>query len=273
MNPSSETRIDPIRLMNLAARIALAAGAVASQGRRVGISSVATKSSPTDLVTEWDVLAETTIRDHICSLRPGDGIVAEEGDAVSSSTGITWYVDPIDGTTNFAYGLPAYAVSIAAVDSNGPLAGAIHSPDGRELFVAARGHGAWANGRRLRCSSPSDTSLALVATGFAYDKALRAEQMHLVARNAENIRDIRRNGAAALDLCFVAAGRVDVYFERNLRPWDMAAGTLIAQEAGATVTDLSGQSFSWHEISGSVGPVDVLACAPSIHSEFIRLFS
>lgn len=272
VNPSPEDSIDPIRLMNLAARIALRAGEVASSGRRSGMGRLSTKSSPSDLVTQWDMASETIIRACLAEVRPGDGIVAEEGDDVVTATGITWYADPIDGTTNFAYGLPGYAVSIAVADSRGPLAAAVHAPEARETFVAARGHGAWSNGRRLHCSDQSDLSLALLATGFAYDKTLRGEQMRLVARHAERIRDIRRNGAAALDVCHVAAGRLDAFFERNLQPWDVAAGSLIAQEAGAIVTDLSGDPLPWPESGALTAPVAILVANSSVHADVLALF-
>lgn len=265
---------DPIRLMNAAARIARAAGDLAATGRRSGVGNTSTKSSPTDLVTQWDTLSEELIREQISAIRPGDGIVGEEGEIVSSRTGITWFVDPIDGTTNFAYGLSGYAVSIAAVDAAGPLAAAVQAPDSREMFVAARGLGSWNRGRRLVCSEQTHLSLALVATGFSYDRDIRREQMDVIARSAGDIRDIRRLGAASLDLCSVASARVDAYFERNLQTWDLAAGTLIAVEAGALVSDFSGRPLPWGEIAQAgraLGPFDVVAGSPQIHHALLEL--
>lgn len=253
---------DPIRLMNIAARIACEVGTAVSLGRRFGIDHISTKSSPTDLVTEWDTQAETIIRTRLAEARPHDGCIGEEGDTTSSSSGITWVVDPIDGTTNFAYGLPGYAVSIAATDEQGACAAAVHIPESRELFVAARGQGAWCNGRRLRCSVQGDLALALIGTGFSYDPANRHRQLDAIASTAAHVRDIRRLGAAATDLCYVAAGRLDAYWERHLQPWDIAAGMLIARESGATVTDFSG---------APVAGGDVLACSPNLHGALMKV--
>lgn len=255
---------DSIRLMNLAARLACEVGDTIASGRRSGVEQVNTKSSPTDLVTEWDTRAESLIRSRLADLRPDDGFLGEEGEPKAASSGITWVVDPIDGTTNFTYGLSGYAVSIAAVDGEGSIAGAVHSPETREVYVAARGHGAWLGGRRLACSARDSLALALVGTGFAYDPAVRREQWDLLADRAMGIRDIRRIGAAALDLCFVASGRLDAYFERNLQPWDIAAGILIAREAGAIVTDFSG---------GPVTRGEVLASAPAIHAQLSAMLT
>lgn len=255
---------DAIRLMNIAVRIAREVGDLVAAGRRVGIGLVHTKSSPTDLVTEWDTRAESLIRTRLAEVRPADGIVGEEGDSISSSSGITWIVDPIDGTTNFALGLPAYAVSIAAADDHGSRAAAVFAPETREMFVAARGHGAWFNGRPLQCSQQTSIALALVGTGFSYDPHIRREQLDVIASRGPSVRDIRRMGAASLDLCAVAAGRLDAYWERNLQPWDIAAGMLIAHEAGAVVTDFSGRP---------VTDGDVLACCPPLHADLVDLLA
>lgn len=262
MNTRDDADIDPMVLMNIAASVIREVGDIVSVGRQSGLGHVETKSSPTDLVTQWDTRAESVIRTRLAELRPGDGVVGEEGDATSSTTGITWLVDPIDGTTNFAYGLPGYAISIAAVDHKGSLAGAVLAPQTRELFVAARGRGAWLGGRRLACSSQGTLSNSLIGTGFSYKADIRQEQLNLVASIGARVRDIRRLGAAALDLCFVAAGRLDAYFEAHLHHWDFAAGTLIATEAGAVVTNFSGDPVTRGE---------VLASAPGIHAELIAL--
>ena len=256
--------MNALSLMNIAARIAREAGDAVSTGRRSGVGRISTKSSPTDLVTQWDTQAEALIRRRLAETRPGDGFLGEEGESSASATGITWVVDPIDGTTNFAYGIAGFAVSIAAVDDSGGVAAAVHAPDARELFVAARDIGSWSNGRRLRCSEQTELSLALVGTGFSYEREIRSRQLRLVADRGDRIRDLRRMGAASLDLCFVAAGRLDAYFETNLQPWDTAAGILIAREAGAIVTDFSG---------GSVRGGEVLASAPGIHRALVDLLT
>lgn len=248
--------------MNVAARLARDAGELVSNGRRQGVERFDTKSSPTDLVTEWDIRSESLIRERLALERPLDSVLGEEGRPTAGTSGITWVVDPIDGTTNFAYGLAGHAVSIAAIDPQGTIAAAVFAPETRELFVAARGCGAWLNAQRLACSGQTELSLALVGTGFAYDPEVRRAQWQHLATRAMNVRDIRRIGAASLDLCYVACGRLDAYFERNLQLWDIAAGALIAREAGAIVTDFSGSP-----VTGG----DVLASAPGIHAGMVAL--
>lgn len=255
--------VDTISLMNVAAGVARRAGETITVGRRSGDRRASTKSSPTDMVTVWDGRSEEQIVTELSERRPHDGIVAEEGSSRPSTSGVSWLVDPIDGTTNFAYGLAGFAVSIAAVDAAGrSLAGAVYLPMTRELFVAARGHGAWLGGRRLRCSNLDDPSRALVGTGFAYDAERRRVQGARVAALVGSVRDIRRVGAAAPDLCYVADGRLDAYFEENLQPWDVAAGRLVAEEAGAVVTTFDG---------GPADPRQVLAAAPGLHSALVDL--
>ncbi len=256
--------------MNVAARLAREVGDVIASGRRRGVHHVETKSSPTDLVTEWDTRAEIIIRANLERDRPGDGVIGEESDTTASTSGITWIVDPIDGTTNFTYGLSGYAVSIAAADASGPVAAAVHAPETRELFVAARGHGAWLNGKLLRCSDRDSLSLALIGTGFSYDPDVRQEQWSVLSTRAMDFRDIRRIGAASLDLCYVACGRLDAYLEKNLQPWDIAAGVLIAREAGAVVTDFSGSPMPPGIPSQ---PSEILASTPGIHSELVTLLT
>jgi myo-inositol-1(or 4)-monophosphatase len=194
-----------------------------------------TKSTPTDMVTAVDKASEAHIVNALAQRRPGDGVLAEEGTGVKSSTGIQWVIDPIDGTTNFVYGYPATAVSIAAVDEDTGegIAGAVIDIGRREVFSAARGGGAWLNKDPITLGDgPLDIARALVGTGFSYSKAMRAEQGQVIARLLPAIRDIRRCGSAALDLCWAAAGRTDAYFERGTAPWDRAAGFLLAQEVG-----------------------------------------
>lgn len=254
---------DVIALMNVAAATARRAGDTVVLGRRSGRLHTTSKSSPTDMVTEWDSRVERQIVHELAERRPHDGIVAEEGSSRPSDNGVHWLIDPIDGTTNFLYGMAGYAVSIAAVDENHrPLAGAVFLPMTRELFVAARGHGAWLGGRRLRCSTSTDLAGALVGTGFSYDADRRRRHAGIVAGLIGSVRDIRRVGAAAPDLCYVADGRLDAYFERGLQPWDVAAGRLIAEEAGALVTDFTGEP----PVGG-----EILAATPSLHPSLVEL--
>ena len=194
-----------------------------------------TKSSQSDLVTEFDHSAENYIRRRLTTERPLDGVIGEEGDDVPNSSGLTWIVDPIDGTTNFVFGLPAWGCSVAVARGVDLLAGDVHLPALDETFAAALGRGATRNGVPIHSSQRSSLETALVATGFSYDAHRRAEQGVVVARLLPKVRDIRRSGSAAYDLCCVAAGTVDAYYEQSLSIWDIAAGALIAKEAGARV--------------------------------------
>lgn len=226
---------------------------------------VATKSTSTDMVTELDRAAETLIVDALVAARPDDAIVGEEGADHPGRSGVRWLVDPIDGTTNFLYGLPGWAVSIAAADEDGPLAGVVYVPtygEHGELFRASRGGGARLEGRPIRCSDNADIATALVGTGFAYRAERRAAQGVVAARLLPHVRDLRRFGAASVDLCFVACGRLDVYYEDGLAPWDLAAGELIASEAGAVLSDLTG---------GPVRPGSVLVAGPALHGAMVDL--
>ncbi len=249
-----------VALMNVAARIARSAGDLVFVGRRNGAGNVQTKSSATDMVTQWDTASEHLILKHLGQLRPHDSIVGEEGTQIKGSSPFTWFVDPIDGTTNFLYNLSGYAVSIAACLGTDPVASAVFLPATRELFVAAKGHGAWLGSTPLHVSNCESLGTALVATGFSYSSTRRETQGQRVARLLPHVRDIRRCGAAAADLCFVACGRIDAYFEEGLQPWDLAAGQLIASEAGAVVSNFSG---------GSIVPSEVLVTTPRIHSSLI----
>ena len=245
----------PEQLRIFAADLARRAGQLISEGRRSGAGLVDTKSTSTDLVTEFDRASERLIVSELRAARPDDAIVGEEGTADAGTSGISWLIDPIDGTTNFFYDLPGYGVSIAACDHRGPLAGAVYVPATDELFSASRGGGATLNGRPIHCSTTTDVSTALVATGFSYHPDRRRGQMGRLHRIIGEIRDIRRFGAAAVDLCYVAAGRVDAYFEEHLGPWDLAAGELIAGEAGCIAGDLGG---------GPVRPEQVLVANPAV---------
>lgn len=261
---TANTRVPDHALVNLAARIARVAGDMVVTGRRDGVLSVDTKSTTVDLVTQWDRASEQYIVGELRRLRPEDGIVGEEGSRVEGSSGIDWHVDPIDGTTNFAYGLSGFAVSIGAVDGDGPVAGAVYLPASRELFTATRGGGAFLGARRLHASAATELATSLIATGFSYSAERRAAQGRRIAAMLPHVRDIRRLGAAAADLCYVADGRVDAYFEENLNSWDMAAGTLIATEAGAVATDFVG---------GPIRPAQVLVAARGIHRDLQTLIA
>ena len=242
-------------LSAIANNLAVRAGALISEARQTGTGLVDTKSTATDMVTEFDRASERLIVDAIRAARPGDAIIGEEGTADPGDSGVSWLIDPVDGTTNFFYGLPGYAVSIAAADADGTLAGAVYIPATNELFAAVRGRGATMNGRPIHCSTTADVSTALVATGFSYHPERRRVQMRRLQHVIGEIRDIRRLGAAAPDLCYVAAGRVDAYFEEHLGPWDLAAGELIAREAGCVSGDFAG---------GPVRPAQVLVANPDI---------
>jgi myo-inositol-1(or 4)-monophosphatase len=251
------------RWRDAAIEIAVAAGRFAQRGRAAGgVGHVDTKSSSTDPVTEWDRATEAMVVDELTRRFPDDGLVGEEGTGRVSSSGRWWWIDPIDGTTNFVYGLPGWAVSIAVGDQLHAYAGAVYVPATDEVFAAARGLGATLDGAPLHHSGADDVRTALVATGFAYDRERRGAQGTRIATVLPAVRDVRRLGAASVDLCHVAAGRVDAYFEDGLGPWDVAAGVLVAEEAGCTVTDFAG---------GPWGPHQVLAAAPGVHTAMVEL--
>ncbi len=199
--------------------------------------AVATKSSGTDMVTEMDRWAEATIVEVISAARPDDGFLGEEGAAKESLSGVTWVIDPIDGTTNFLYDLPGYSVSIAARVDGIDVVGAVHDPIRGERFRAVRHRGATLDGSPISVSDKDDLPTALVATGFSYEADRRRAQAEVLIHVLPAVRDIRRFGGAALDLCSLACGRVDAYYERGLNEWDTAAGALIALEAGALIDD------------------------------------
>ncbi len=224
----------------------LAAGRPAGPSGRPEVS--ATKSSPTDVVTELDRTSEALISRRLLAERPGDAILGEEGGETGAGR-VRWIVDPLDGTVNYLYGLPDWAVSIAAEVDGTVVAGVVAVPAHGEVFTAVRGGGAWlrAGGgapARLRCNTGVPLAQALVATGFGYQAARRAVQGAVVAAILPLVRDIRRGGSAAVDLCSVAAGRVDAYYERGVNYWDYAAGGLIATEAGAQLGGLAGRPAS-----------------------------
>jgi myo-inositol-1(or 4)-monophosphatase len=222
--------------LELAERAARAAGEVLLSFYGRPPEGVASKSSATDLVSDADREAERTIRELLESERPDDGLVAEEGSHAEAASGRRWVVDPLDGTINFLYGFPAWAVSVALEDAEGALVGVVHSPIHRETFRAVRGEGAFVGERRLSVRPPRPLAESLVATGFSYEPDRRAVQAEVVARLLPHARDIRRAGAAAVDLAWLAAGRTDAFFERGLQHWDWAAGRLLVEEAGGSFT-------------------------------------
>jgi len=220
--------------LELAERAARAAGEVLLSYYGRPPEGVESKSSATDLVSDADREAERTIRELLEAERPQDGLVAEEGSRAEAASGRRWVVDPLDGTINFLYGFPAWAVSVALEDADGALVGVVHSPIHGETFRAVRGEGALLGDRTLRVRPERPLEQALVATGFSYEPDRRAVQAEAIAKLLPRARDIRRAGAAALDLAWVAAGRVDAFFERGLHHWDWAAGRLLVEEAGGS---------------------------------------
>ncbi|OBH04435.1 inositol monophosphatase family protein [Mycobacterium sp. E1747] len=220
-------------------------GAAAAGSGSAGGGAVRAKSTPTDPVTIVDTETERLLRDRLAELRPGDPILGEEGGGPSDPAGmpagaVTWVLDPIDGTVNFVYGIPAYAVSVGVQVDGVSVAGAVADVVGNRVYSAATRQGAHVIDEEgiqpLRCAAVDDLSMALLGTGFGYSRQRRATQAVLLARLLPVVRDVRRIGSAALDLCMVAAGRLDAFYEHGLQPWDCAAGALIAAEAGARVT-------------------------------------
>ncbi len=257
---------DPLLDELLAIAHAAAAAAVdLIHTRRPDVFRVDLKSTPTDMVTEMDTASERLIRAVIVSHRPHDVVVGEEGGRAGdddSADAVTWWVDPIDGTTNYVYDHPGYNVSIAASRGGETLVAVVADPTHGRTYAAVRGRGAWCDGRPLRLGPAAPLSASLVATGFAYDPARRARQGAVLAAVIPQVRDIRRMGAAALDLCSVAAGRVDAYYEVGLAMWDLAAGALIASEAGARLGSIDG---------GPVRPESVLVAHPDRFDELREL--
>ncbi|WP_329460073.1 inositol monophosphatase family protein [Streptomyces sp. NBC_01497] len=229
------------RLLELALEAAGRAGALLRDGRPDDLAVAATKSSPIDVVTEMDIAAEKLITDFLARHRPDDGLLGEEGASSEGSSGIRWVIDPLDGTVNYLYGLPTWAVSVAVQRDGETLVGVVEAPMRAETYRAVRGDGAWLGERRLAVRPSPPLDQALVSTGFNYVSSVRTHQAGVAQRLIPQLRDIRRGGSAAIDLCDVAAGRLDGYYERGLHPWDYAAGELIAREAGALTGGRPGQ--------------------------------
>ena len=269
MTAADPSRYSQSDLLELAQEVADAAGDLL----RARLASVAgglllatgasSKSSPTDLVTDVDRASEALIVGALLRARPDDGMQGEEGSSRKGSTGVTWVIDPLDGTINYLYGIPAFAVSIAASVGGRSIVGVVHNPLTGEMFTGSQGEGAWLDGDPLRLQ-PTGRPLAeaLVGTGFSYSARNRAAQARMLAIILPAVRDIRRAGSAALDLCAVACGRLDAYYEAELKPWDLAAGEVIAREAGATVISLEGLPAD---------PPTVVAAAPGLQGPLVEL--
>ncbi len=227
--------IDRGDLLELAVTLARVAGDTARDMRSEVLASVETKSSPTDLVTRADAAAEQIIVEGIETARPDDAVFGEEGTTRTGSSGVTWHIDPIDGTTNFVYDLPAWSVSIAVAVDDRTEVGVVYNPVIDELYTAVRGGGAFLNGQPIEVGGCSDLALSLIGTGFSSHSHIRRIQAGIATSVLPRIRDYRRFGSAALDLCAVACGRIDGYYETGLNVWDYAAGALLVEEAGGVV--------------------------------------
>lgn len=243
--------------LELAERAARLAGELLMARAGDPARDVASKSSATDLVSEADRAAEAAIVELVTSERPGDGLLGEEGASAESEGRRRWIVDPLDGTTNYLYGYPGWSVSVALEDEQGLAVGVVHNPARDETFRAERGGGCELDGVRVGVRRDAALETALIATGFSYLPEVRAAQGETLARVLPQVRDIRRGGSAALDLAWLAAGRLDGYFERGLKPWDWAAGRLLVTEAGGEVEALTGD------------PPGLVAAAP----ELLRLLA
>jgi myo-inositol-1(or 4)-monophosphatase len=252
----------PHELLPLAEDAARQAGRLLLERFRRPPTGLESKSTATDLVSDADRDAERLLRDLLGKARPDDGILGEEAGEDSGTSGVRWVVDPLDGTVNYLFGLPSWAVSIACEDADGLLAAVVHDPLAGETFTAARGRGAALNGVPIACSGATDLATALIATGFAYLRHDRAIQAAALAQVLPHVRDVRRAGSAALDLAYVACGRLDAYYETGPSHWDLAAGTLLVREAGGVVSTLRGIGSSRD---------GVVAATPAVHDELARL--
>jgi myo-inositol-1(or 4)-monophosphatase len=248
----------------LATEAAREAGALLVELWRSPATGIRSKSSATDLVSDADDRAERAIVARIRKQRPDDALVAEEGSSARGSSGVSWYVDPLDGTINYLYGIPQWSVSICCAGAEGPLAGVVFDPVRDELFSAARGAGAHLGDRRLAVTDKRDLASALVGTGFGYDAGQRVTQGRIIAKVLGELRDVRRFGSAALDLSWLAAGRLDGYFESVEKPWDWMAGAMLVREAGGRVTELDPKDPAFPRI---------IASGPGIHDDLVALLA
>jgi len=238
-------------LLALALATAREAGELVVRLRAEGVSVAGTKSSSVDIVTAADQACEELVRRRLLGVRPGDGFVGEEGEDIEGTSEVRWIVDPIDGTVNYLYGIPQYAVSIAAARGDRVVAGVVLNPATGHEYAARLGGGATRDGRRIGVRPTPPLTEALIGTGFSYDTDVRAEQALAAARMLPRVRDIRRQGSCALDLCAVASGTLDGYVEVGPHVWDHAAGGLVATEAGAVL-----------EVSPTRYDLDLVMCAP-----------
>jgi myo-inositol-1(or 4)-monophosphatase len=258
-------------LLNLAREVARSAAEVLLEGRpdparrsKVGTD---TKTSPTDIVTEKDLASEQLIKETLQKLRPNDGLIGEEGSNIQSTSGYTWIVDPLDGTINYLYGSPQWAVSIAVADEDGPVIGVVYAPLAGYEYFGVRGQGAFRVDQLGEVALPIitdevDLAHALFATGFGYKSSRRTNQARVIAQVLPQIRDIRRKGSAAIDICMAATGMVDGYFERGANPWDYAAASVVARECGLVVSGLFGKAE---------GPDMVVAAPAKLHAQITSL--
>ncbi|GAA0976966.1 inositol monophosphatase family protein [Acrocarpospora macrocephala] len=254
----------PDDLLALAKDIAVEAGELLLAKRPARPEVIDTKSSPTDVVTALDRETEDLIRARIKAVRPGDAILGEEGGDVPGQGRVRWVVDPIDGTVNFLYGLPAWAISIGVEVDGEIVAGVVNAVPMGELYTAVKGGGAWLAGERLHCNTGVPLDRALIATGFGYAASRRVVQAEVLAQVLPRVRDIRRGGSCAVDLCSVASGRVDGYYERGTQYWDHAAGGLVAAEAGARIGGLHGKPYN---------PELTICAAPGLFEELHDLLA
>jgi myo-inositol-1(or 4)-monophosphatase len=227
-------------LLRLAVEVAHGAGTMLRAGRESMADDLDTKSSPTDIVTELDKASERLITERLLATRPDDGLLGEEGSSRDGTTGVRWVIDPVDGTVNFLYRLPSWAVSIGVERDGEVVAGVVYDVPRDITWTAVLGGGAFRDGVAVHASTATTLAQTLLATGFSYESDRRALQGSIIADLLPQVRDIRRLGSGALDLCSAAAGHVDAYFEQGLHPWDLAAGGLIAREAGCRVEGLHG---------------------------------
>jgi len=252
-------------LADAALEFGLEAGAFLLAGRDQ-LLEVSTKSTPTDVVTDMDRTSERMLVERILARFPDDGLLGEEGAERQGTSGVRWVIDPLDGTVNFLYGLPVWAVSVGVEYEGAAVAGAVVVPVLGDAFVAWQGGGAWRHREgkvaKILASTVESLDSALIGTGFGYDSTVRTWQGALAANVLPQVRDIRRAGAAAVDLCSVATGALDGYYETGLQPWDLCAGGLIASEAGAIVTGLYG---------AAAGVRDVVAAGPRLHASLVGL--
>jgi len=256
---------DPAGLLALALAAAREAARLVVDERPDGrLDVAATKSTATDIVTEMDRRSEELVVARILADRPDDGFLGEEGASREGTSGVTWVIDPIDGTVNYLYEIPSYAVSVAARVGDEVVAGAVVNPASGETWTATRGGGAFLDGRPVRVNASPGLAMALVATGFGYAAERRARQAEILRVVLPQVRDVRRAGAASLDLCALACGRIDAYYEQGLKPWDLAAGGLVAAEAGALVGGLRGRP---------AGEALVVAAPPGLFEELADLLT